>query len=137
MVPSTGKLWLIFLLAGLLLTPAVRTGAEQSVNAKTVADHMDKNKYASAEIKNYLKDLKGKTVVADGKIHDILSGKTGTRVVLSVKAGRSKDFMVDVYVNEAVKLHKNDQVSCKGEYSKYNLFTLNGITLKNGTCSKR
>ena len=98
---------------------------------------MDKNKYASAEIKNYLKDLKGKTVVADGKIHDILSGKTGTRVVLSVKAGRSKDFMVDVYVNEAVKLHKNDQVSCKGEYSKYNLFTLNGITLKNGTCSKR
>ena len=33
--------------------------------------------------------------------------------------------------------HKGSQVSCKGEYSRYNMFTVNGISLKNGSCSKR
>ncbi len=110
--------------------------AGQTVNARTVAEHLDKQKYASAEIKAYLKGLNGSTITAEGKISDILSGKTGNKVILLVKAGRPKDFVVDVYVDDIAKLHKHDQVSCKGEYAKYNMFNLNGITLKNGTCRK-
>jgi hypothetical protein len=120
-----------------LFLPMRATAAGQMVNAKTVADHMDKGKYSSSEIKSYLKGLKGATITTDGKIREILTGKTGTRVVLSVAAGRSGDFVVDVYVKEAGSLHSGDKVSCKGEYSRYNNWTLNGIALKNGSCSKK
>ncbi len=111
--------------------------ADQAVSAKTVAEHMDKGKYSASEIKSYLKGLKGGTVTADGKVHDILTGKTGNRVVLSVAAGRNGDFVVDVYVDNASNLHKGDRVNCSGEYVKYNMFTVNGIALKNGNCKKK
>jgi hypothetical protein len=130
-------LFLTVFVAAVLLVSMQAAAAEQGVNAKTVAEHMDKGKYSSKEIKTYLKDLKGATINADGKIREILSGKTGIRVVLSVAAGRNNDFVVDVYVNEAGSLHAGDKVSCKGEYSRYNGWTLNGIALKNGSCAKK
>ncbi len=111
--------------------------AGQAVNAETVAGHMDKNKYSTSDIKSYLKGLKGHSIAAQGKVKDVMVGKTGNRVVVFVNVpGRKKDFVVDVYVDKADKLHKGDRVSCKGEYAKYNLFTVNGITLKDGSCSK-
>lgn len=126
----------LFVAASLCMIGSTKAAAEQAVHAKAVAEHMDKSKYSSAEIKSYLKDLKGKEVTADGKIDEILTGRTGTRVVVFVDIpGRSRDFVVDVYVHEAGNLHKGDRVSCKGEYAKYNMFTLNGITLK-GSCNK-
>lgn len=110
--------------------------AEQAVDAKEIAPRMDKTKYASAEIKSYLKDLKDKEVIAGGKIDEILTGKTGTRVVVHVDVpNTTKNFVVDVYVESAEQFHKGDTVSCRGKYSKYNMFTLNGITLK-GSCKK-
>jgi len=129
-------LFLTVLVAAVLLVSMQAAAAEQAVNAKTVAEHMDKGKYSASEIKTYLKGLKGGTITADGKVHDILTGKTGTRVVLSVAAGRNNDFVVDVYVNDASAIHNGDKVSCSGEYVKYNMFTVNGITLKNGSCKK-
>ncbi|HET6490022.1 MAG TPA: hypothetical protein VFG28_09680 [Syntrophales bacterium] len=124
--------------AGMFIVSPSMTNAGQAVNAKTVAEHMDKSKYSSAEIKSYLKGLKGSEITAEGKIDEILSGKTGNRVVVFVKIpGREREFVVDVYVSDSGKLNKNDQVSCKGEYAKYNMFTLNGIALKDGTCTKR
>ncbi len=126
---------LMIMATGLLLNGPAQ--AEEAVNAKTIAERMDKSKYAAAEIKSYLKDLKKRTVIAEGKIKDILSGKTGNRIVLSVNAGKSNDFIVDVYVDQTDKFRKGDQLSCRGEYAKYNAFTVNGITLKNGNCSKK
>lgn len=123
--------------AGLLFSATLSHSAGGEVNAQTVAEHMNKSKYASAEIKSYLKNLKGKEITADGKINNILTGRTGTRVVVYVDIpGRSTYFIVDVYVKNSSGLHKNDRVSCKGTYSKYNWFSLNGITLKEGSCSK-
>jgi len=125
------------LAAGLFIVAQNASAAGQAANAKTVAEHMDKSKYSSSEIKSYLKGLKGNTVAADGKVNDIMTGKTGNRVVLYVNIpGRGKDFVVDVYVDDASNLHKGDHVSCKGEYVKYNMFTVNGITLKDGSCRK-
>ncbi len=129
-------LFLTVFIAAVLLVSMQASAAEQTVDAKTVAEHMDKGKYSSSEIKTYLKGLKGGTITADGKIHEILTGKTGTRVVLSVAAGRNNDFVVDVYVDDASALHNGNQVKCSGEYAKYNIFTVNGITLKNGSCKK-
>ncbi len=121
----------------ILVSAGMACAGGQTLNAKTVGEHMDKSKYSTAEVKAYIKDLKGKQITADGKINEILSGKTGNRVVVFVKVpGRPKEFVVDVYVDDASKLHKGDQVSCKGEYAKYNMFTVNGITLKDGTCRK-
>ncbi len=126
-----------FVAAVVAILSFAAAAAEKAVNAKAVAEHMDKSKYSSSEIKTYLKGLKGGTIAADGKIRDILTGKTGNRVVLSVAAGRSNDFVVDVYVDDASSLHKGDHVSCTGEYAKYNMFTVNGITLKDGSCKKK
>jgi hypothetical protein len=126
----------LFLAAGLLLA-AGTAAAQKPVNANTVAERMNKNKYSSAEVKTYLKDLKGRTVTADGRIKDMMTGKTGNRIVLSVKAGKSNNFVVDVYADNIKTLHKGDEVSCTGTYVKYNPFTVNGITLKDGVCSKR
>ena len=135
---SSSVMMTIFIVAGLLTAVCAAATAGQAVNAKTVAEHMDKSKYSSHEIKSYLKGLKGSEITADGKVNDILTGKTGNRVVLFVNVpGRDKDFVVDVYVDDAGKLHKGDHLSCKGEYSKYNMFTVNGITLKDGSCSKK
>jgi hypothetical protein len=107
------------------------------VTAADVAEHMDKSKYTSADIKKYLKALKGEQISADGKVHDVLTGKTGVKIVVSVDIpGRSRDFVVDVHTKDAVAVHKDDRVSCKGEYVKYNMFTLNGIGIE-GSCSKK
>ncbi len=130
-------LFLTVIAASVLLVSVQANAAGQAVSAKTVAEHMDKGKYSSSEIKSYLKGLKGETITADGKVQDIMVGKSGTRVVLSVAAGRNGDFVVDVFVDDAGKLHKGERASCKGEYSKYNMWTVNGITLKNGSCSKK
>ncbi len=112
--------------------------AGQAVNAETVAGHMDKSKHSTSDIKSYLKGLKGRGIAAQGTVKDVMVGKTGNRVVVFVNVpGRKKDFVVDVYVDSAGKLHKGDHVSCRGEYAKYNMFTVNGITLKDGICSKR
>jgi hypothetical protein len=129
-------LFLTVFIAAVLLVSMHAAAAEQAVDAKAVAEHMDKGKYSSSEIKTYLKSLKGGTITADGKIRDIMTGKTGNRVVLSVAAGRNNDFVVDVYVDDASALHNGDKVKCSGDYVKYNIFTVNGITLKNGSCKK-
>lgn len=107
------------------------------VTAADVAEHMDKSKYTSADIKKYLKELKGEQVSAEGKVHDVLTGKTGVKIVVSVEIpGRSKDFVVDVHTKDASTVHKDDRVSCSGKYVKYNMFTLNGIGI-DGSCSKK
>ena len=107
------------------------------VTAVDVADHMDKSKYSTADVKQYLKALKGEQVSAEGKVHDVQTGKTGVKIVVSVDIpGRSRNFVVDVHTKDAVAVHKGDWVSCKGEYVKYNMFTLNGIGI-NGSCSKK
>jgi hypothetical protein len=127
----------VLVTAGMFMVPQQMATAGQAVNAKTVAEHMDKGKYSASEIKSYLKGLKGNEITADGRIDEILTGKTGNRVVVFVKVpGRGKEFVVDVFVDDAGKLHKGESVSCKGEYAKYNMFTVNGITLKNGKCSR-
>lgn len=105
--------------------------------AADVADHMDKSKYTSADIKKYLKALKGEQISAAGKVDDVLTGKTGVKIVVSVEIpGRSKEFTVDVHTKDASSVHKGDRVSCKGEYVRYNMFTLNGIGI-DGSCSKK
>ena len=115
-----------------------KASAAGPVNAATVAEHMDKSKYSSSEIKTYLKGIKGAEVAAEGRINDILTGKTGNRVVVFVSVpGREKNFVVDVFVDDASKLQKNNHVSCTGKYVKYNMFTVNGITLKDGSCAKK
>ncbi len=122
--------------SGMIVLSPVAAHAGQ-VSAADVADHMDKSKYSSADIKQYLKALKGQQVLAEGKVHDVLTGKTGAKIVVSVNVpGRSKDFVVDVRTKDAAAIHKGDQVSCKGEYVKYNMFTLNGIGI-DGSCSKK
>lgn len=121
--------------AGIILTASVTAVAGQAVNARTVAERMDKQKYTSSEIKTYLRGLKGRTITVDGRVHDVLIGKTGNRVVLHVDTPKPKDFVVDVFVDSAPKMRKNDSVICKGVYSRYNIFTVNGIILKGGSCS--
>ena len=107
------------------------------VTAADVADHMDKSKYSTADVKQYLKALKGEQVSAEGKVDDVLTGKTGVKIVVLVEIpGRSREFVVDVRTKDAATVHKGDRVSCKGEYTKYNMFTLNGIGIE-GSCSKK
>ena len=125
----------LFMAAGMVILSPAPSHAGQ-VAAAEVADHMDKTKYSSDDIKSYLKALKGKRIVADGKVDDVKTGRTGAKIVVKVEVpGRSKDFIVDVRTRSAAALHKGDRVSCKGEYTKYNMFTLNGIGI-DGSCSK-
>ena len=125
----------MFMVSGVAILSPGPAHAGQ-VTVADVADHMDKSKYSSADIKKYLKALKGEQVSAEGKVHDVLTGKTGVKIVVSVDIpGRSKDFIVDVHTKDASAVHKGDRVSCKGNYVKYNMFTLNGIGI-DGSCSK-
>lgn len=131
---------ILFLLSAAFVSMVILNSADagQTISATTVAEHMDKSKYSTAEIKTYLKGLKGHEIAAEGKVNDIMTGKTGNRVVVFVNVpGRDKDFVVDAFVDDASMLHKGDSVACKGEFSKYNMFTVNGITIKNSRCSKR
>jgi hypothetical protein len=121
---------------GLMLS-SVPAHAGAGVNATEVAEHMDKTKYSSDDIKSYLKALKGKQIVAEGRVDDVITGRTGAKIVVQVDVpGRSREFVVDVHVKEAGKFHKGDRASCEGRYTKYNIFTLNGIGM-DGHCSKK
>ncbi len=132
-----GIMSVIFAAAGVFTFLGHIAVARQAVNAETVAGHMDKSKYSKADIKSYLKELKGHGIAAQGRVKDVMVGKTGNRVVVYVNVpGKRKDFIVDVFVDRADKLHKGDHVSCTGKFAKYNMFTVNGITLKDGSCSK-
>jgi hypothetical protein len=86
-----------------------------------------------------MKDLKSKEVTAEGKIDDILNQpKKIAKVVVHVDVpGKSGKFVVDVHMpqDSADKLRKGETVSCKGEFRRYNPWTLNGIVLE-GTCKK-
>jgi acyl-coenzyme A thioesterase PaaI-like protein len=125
----------LFMAAGMVILSPAPSHAGQ-ITAAVVADHMDKSKYSSDDIKSYLKALKGKQIVADGKVDDVKTGRTGAKIVVTVEVpGRSKDFIVDVRTKAVAALHKGDRVSCKGKYTKYNMFTLNGIGI-DGSCSK-
>lgn len=112
---------------------------DDAVNAADVADHMDKTKYTAAEIKTYMKRLKGKEVVAAGKVDNVHNLKRQeAKVVVNVTIpGRGTLFVVDVHMPQADagSLHKNDPVTCRGEFRRYNPWTLNGIVLQ-GSCSK-
>jgi hypothetical protein len=122
---------------GVIVVSSGTATAGAAVNAADVAEHMDKTKYSSDDVKGYLRALKGKQIVAEGKVDDVITGKTGAKIVLSVDVpGRSRNFVVDVRVKEAGKFHKGDRASCEGRYAKYNMFTLNGIGI-NGHCSKQ
>ncbi len=107
-------------------------------DAATIAQHMNKEKYTKSEIKSYMKDMKGKDVTASGKVQDVESGKRGEKVVLWITVpGREKNFVVDAIVDDVSKFHKNDSVTCTGKFEKYNIFSLNGLTLKDSKCSKK
>ncbi|HWR73501.1 MAG TPA: hypothetical protein VN604_10045 [Nitrospirota bacterium] len=122
--------------AGFLLGSTSSVSAEEALDAVAIAQHLDKSKYTTTEVKNYIKDLKNKQVIARGKLHEVLTGKTGIKVVVYVDVpNKSTYFIVDTLVENASGLHKNDRITCTGEYVKYNMFTLNGITIK-GSCKK-
>lgn len=122
--------------AGLLLWSTSSASAEEALDAVAIAQHLDKTKYTTTEVKNYIKDLKDKQVIAKGKLHEVLTGKTGTKVVVYVDVpNKSTYFIVDTIVEDASGLHKNDRITCTGKYVKYNMFSLNGITIK-GSCKK-
>lgn len=129
----------LFVAAGLLVSAHTPATAGQAVNAKTIAERLDKSKYTTSEIKTYVKGLKGADVTAEGKIDDIMNQprRTAKVVVLIDVPGRSGKFIVDVHMpqNEADKLRKNDMVICKGEFRRYNPWTLGGIVLE-GACRK-
>ena len=133
---SIGMLAGMALGVGILLCSTSSGSAEEPLNAVTIAQHFDKTKYTTTEVKNYIKDLKDKQVIAQGKLHEVLTGKTGTTVVVYVDVpNKSTYFIVDTIVEDASGLHKNDRITCTGEYVKYNMFSLNGITIK-GSCKK-
>ena len=133
---AIGMLTGMVLGTGLLLFTASSAPAEEALDAVTIAQHLDKSKYTTTEVKNYIKDLKDKQVIAQGKLHEVLTGKTGTKVVVYVDIpNKSTYFIVDTLVEDASGLHKNDRVTCTGKYVKYNPFSLNGITIK-GSCKK-
>lgn len=133
---AIGMLACMVLGAGCLLFAAPSVSAEEALDAVAIAQHLDKTKYTTTEVKNYIKDLKNKQVIAQGKLHEVLTGKTGTKVVVYVDVpNKSTYFIVDTIVEDASGLHKNDRITCTGEYVKYNMFSLNGITIK-GSCKK-
>ena len=115
------------------------SAALAAVSAATIAGRMNKDKYTTSEIKAYMKDLKGQTVTASGKVHDIQGQpRKKAKVVLVVPgAGKKGKFIVDVHMpqDDSKKFRKNDQVICTGDFVRYNIYTLNGITLR-GACRK-
>ncbi len=126
----------LFVAAGIFM--CVQAAPAETVDAKTVAKHLDKEKYTKSEIKDYMKGLKGSEITAEGHINDIESGKKNEKIVVWVDVpGRSKKFVVDALVSDSAGFHKNDAVACKGEFAKYNIFSLNGLTIKDATCKKR
>ncbi len=123
----------LFLASGLLTAMHATAAEKEAVDAKTVAEHLDKTKYSSSDIRSYMKDLKDKQVTVTGKVQDVVSGKTGTKVVIHLNVPNYKyAFVVDVQVSDAGDIHKGDMVSCKGEYIRSGIF---GIVLK-GSCAK-
>jgi hypothetical protein len=135
MVKKTGIMMSALFASGMLL--AVQASAE-TVDVKTIAKHLDKGKYTKSEIKDYMKDMKGKEVTAEGHVNDIERGKRNEKIVVWVDVpGREKKFVVDALVEDASGFHMNDAIACKGNFSKYNIFSLNGVTIKDAKCTKR
>lgn len=133
---TIGMLTALALGFGILPFAVSSVSAEEPLNAVTIAQHLDKTNYTTAEVKNYIKGLKSKRVIAQGKLHEVLTGKTGIKVVVYVDVpDRSTYFIVDTVVENASGLQKNDIVTCTGDYVKYNMFSLNGITIR-GSCKK-
>jgi len=123
----------LMIAAGLVLGPPMASAGGETVNAVDVAHHMDKAKYSSADIKSYLKGLKGKEISAHGKVNEVLTGKSGIKVVLHINIpGKSSPFVVDVQTSESGHIHKGETVSCRGEFVRAGML---GIVLK-GSCGK-
>ena len=135
MTGKAGIALFILSVTSALLLGAAKPASAEGVAAATIAQHLDRGKYSSTEIKSYLKDLKGKEVSAHGRVSEVLTMRGSTRVVVFIDAPGKRNFIVDVYVKDGASFRKNDRVTCTGEFSKANMFTLNGIAIK-GSCKK-
>lgn len=108
--------------------------AEQTVTPADVTNRTDKRKHTSIEIKEYVSSLKGKNFTASGTIHDVQDGRRGHKVVVHSRVpGRSKPFVVDVFMKNGSKFRKGGQTSCTGKITRFNRFTYNGIGIE-GSC---
>ncbi len=100
-----------------------------------IIDHMDKSKYSSSEIKAYMKSIKGEAVHVSGKVTDVKTGRSGTRISLTVPGGTKGNYKVDVVTKEDTSsIHQGASVHCNGIFRQFNTFTLNGFTLIEGHC---
>ncbi len=123
----------LFLAVNMLVVGNVQSAAGEAVNARTVAEHMDKSKYSTADIKSYVRDLKDKEIVASGKVHNVLSGRYGAKVVIRLNIpGNESPFIIDIRMNEVENIHKGDTISCKGAFVRAGSF---GIVVE-GSCTK-
>ncbi|HAR45895.1 MAG: hypothetical protein A2X56_00170 [Nitrospirae bacterium GWC2_57_13] len=126
------------IMAGIILAGMSAAAYGGTVSAVQIAQRLDKTKHTTAEIKSFLKGLKGQQVQADGRVNDVRIGKKNAKVVVLVKVPeRSQEFVVDVQMetNAAEKFRKDERVACTGEFVRHNNFTLNGVVIK-GSCKK-
>ena len=107
--------------------------AEDSLNFKVVADHADKTKYTSSEIKGFARDAKGKKITVEGKILDVKTGRSGKKVSLLTRAGHTEKFKVDVMVEDISGLRKGNHVTCTGKFHRYGS-NLRGMVMVDGKC---
>ena len=107
--------------------------AEKSISLQEVADHADKTKYTSAEIKKFARSAKGKKITVEGKVLDVKTGRSGNKVSLLTRAGETGKFKVDVMAKDIRGLRKGSEVTCTGKFHRFGS-SLRGMVMIDGKC---
>jgi hypothetical protein len=124
------------LLIGVCLAIITLTGLAfaETITPADVTNRTNKKTHTSVEIKKYVSSLKGKSFAASGTVHDVQEGHSGYKIVVNADVpGRSKPFIVDVFMKNGGKFRKGSEVSCTGKITRFNRFTYNGIGIE-GNC---
>ncbi len=126
-------------MTALMVITAGLAVAGDVVMAKDAVKYLDKSTYTSAQIKQYYRSLKGKTVKGSGVVVDVRTARKGSRVAVYIPGTKkpAKGYnIVVVTEQDGMDLKKGSKVSFEGTFLRYAMFTADNLDIQ-GTYKKR
>lgn len=103
------------------------------VPAKEAVKYLDKKTYTKAQIRDYYRALKKKTVKGDGKVADVRKVRRNYEICVMVKGTkyeRACNLIVNTSQEDAVKLNKGQKISFEGQFIRLTPFVNYYVIIK-------
>jgi len=107
--------------------------AGDAVPAKEAVKYLDKEKYTRAQIRDFYRKLKRKTVKGEGRVYEVKKARRNYEICVMVKDTtyyRPCNLVISTPQKEALKLNKGDRIAFEGEFIRLTPFVNYYVIIK-------